>query len=45
MSKKLRKKSFIGFAPTDWDVVVWTVYNQLNIAFVIHKTKHAVFQV
>ena len=37
MTKK-RKKSIIGYTSEDWDML-WTVYNTLNIACIIQKTK------
>lgn len=37
-----RKRIFIGYAPKDWSAV-WTVFNTLNIAFVIQKTRQEAY--
>ena len=34
----MRKKSLVGWTTKEW-AMVWTVYNTVNVAFVIQKTK------
>jgi len=34
----MKKKSLVGYAPKDWSMV-YTVFNTVNVAFVIQKTR------